>query len=238
MTNTIDIIKKEVGFRFNLIEKKLIISFQSIKKDKELVSTEISKIKKEILDLGNLKEEVSSLKTIFSDRLDKISNELESTKKLISKKDLRKDVLMELKSDLVDLSKKQKQEINDFQKKERKSLEKDFMKYSKKSDDLKNEFIMFKHEFVSLRDDWEDARENLGRELKELLKQTEEGLQGSLEDLRNQITALKARNTILTKELNSLKGNGYKELIKEIKGKNNKTKKKGIFGFMSANNSN
>ncbi len=234
-----EIINKRIDERISIVENKLRNSFQAMRKDNEQIRNILKDLDERIksssaksVDSLEFEKKISELNKTVETKFNENKEDLSKLKKEISKEDLKKnlskEILNELKPYFSDLSKKQKEEFKELDKDNLKKISKNFDSFNEKSEDLKKDFLMFKHEFIGLRNDWEDTKNNLGRELKELLRQTEKGFERPLNDLRNQIVSLKARNTVLTRELNSLKGNGHKEVLKEIKTIKQKKKKKGL----------
>lgn len=241
-----EIITKKVEENFRLVEDKLRNSFGAIKRDNENLRALLANLDKKLNILADRKLEVSGFKENINlikkelklqlEEFNKNCSDLDSKnqkkiiaiEKAISEKGIEKKVYNELLKKVnlkfSELSNKQKEDLKSLQKENLNKLNRGFDKYNDRTEYLKKEFIMFKNEFVLLRESVDNWKKEIARELKELVEDKEEAIFVSIKDLRNQINALKARNTILTREINGFKGNGSKELIEEIRTKDKKKK--------------
>lgn len=248
MVEVRQIINERVEERLGIIENKLRNSFKFLKKDFDdlknqidLLNKKAEKIMNEAVSKKELEtsiqqqrdyflKENSSMFNNFQEKQKKLQEEIKKFNKIISEKKLEKEIKQKVSCEtdkkFQEQQEKQKKEIEKIQEKYDKKIQTDFSKYDESKDDLKKEFVMFKNEFVGLRDEVGIWKKDIGKELKDLLDEKEQQYSVEFQELKSQINSLKARNTVLTKELNSLKGNGSKELIKEIKSSEDKKEKK------------
>lgn len=239
MVEVREIINERVEERLAVIEQKLRNSFRNMRIDNE----ESKKSLKEVIDnlqgfsrervlqsvfdeeMKKLREEIKAIKKDlemdFEDKYSSSSKRIKSLEKELSDVDLservRKSVLKDIEKRLSEILKKQKEKLKEISKENDKKISKEFDKYKNKADDIKKEFVMFRNEFVVLRESLDKWKIEIGRELNSLVEEKEETFESRIKDLRNQINSLKARNTILTKELNELKGKNSKKLEKQPK---------------------
>ena len=214
------------------IEDKLRNSFGAIKQNDERIRSIIESLVGRLDDSDKDKAGDAEAKREIFERLKLCEKEISEMRKEISSKDIkdkiRKEISLEIREYFSKSSDKQKKELKSLDKDNTKRLEKKFKKYKEKTENLKREFIMFKNEFVILREHLDDWKKDIGSELKEALKEGDRKQEFSIRDVKNQINSLKARNTILNKELNLLKGRNPKAPVKEVKKGKKKAKKKGF----------
>jgi hypothetical protein len=241
-----EVIDKKIEEKFSIIEIKIKNSFKDLKKDND----EKRKLLKKITgDFKNFSEERVIL-SVFNKEISKIQEEIkilkknldkdleekqllnsrriESMERKISDRDIKykvkKLVLEDIKENLQKLTKNQKEELKNESKENSIRISKDLDKYTDKADYLKKEFSMFKNEFVILRENLDKWKIDIAKELKSLIFEKEEINLDNIQDIKNQINSIKARNTILTKEINSFQVNEPKKLLEEIKEDKKKEK--------------
>jgi ParB family transcriptional regulator, chromosome partitioning protein len=232
MRNINKLIDKKLEYKLIFIENKLKNSFHAIKQDNQSIRDSLGLNNKKIEFLSQnkvfksdfeqeLKKEMekcfNELRKNYSDLSEKIeanTEEIQTLEKNLSEKDikgkLKKELSQELKQLFSELSKKQKKELKELDKENARKLEKNFKKYNERVEYLKKEFIMFKNEFVTIRESLEKWKKDIGIELKEVLEEEKKENENSFKSIRNQVNSLKTRNTILNKELNSLKRSSKK----------------------------
>ncbi len=226
-----ELINRKLHYKFLSMEDKLRNSFQAIKQENQLIrhSLDITKKKIEFLSQEKvfksdfekeLKNEMDKCLDNFKQTFSKLEKQILEIKKDISDKEIKSSIKKELSQEIrkyfSELSKKHKKEFKNLDKENTKIINQKFDKYKDKAEYLRKEFIMFKNEFIILRQHLDSWKKDIGSELKDLLESDRKRVEVSFKDLRNQIISLKARNTILTREVNSLKRNGSAKLIEEI----------------------